>query len=359
MVNNKYWFPLLLVLLLFLIDKVVLIPAVQSCCTQYRGNPFESMANYDFKQDAIVQAARESGRKIILNLGTSRSMGYYRTPTPEHIAVSQYLTDAERKTLSEYQIVNSSLPGASILSAYVRMAQWLDHGLKPDQIWVEISPFSFNKNSMWASFELKHGVPADFALRYLNRLPAEHSKTILTSRLFQVIRFRPGSADQSKSQWENLFAEATRHLDQLPRGIPPYTGVEQGRESKEQLLKYRYVSSEMERTMFQGYKMDPVYARYLDLIRARAQEQGIALVFWKPASHPLWQSVLKRNDSATHWMTEWNRTVARLKTPHSSYLDMDQEGLLHCRFFVDPVHIGNRCYPEMAVRTLQAGAAIP
>lgn len=353
-VTNKFFYPLLLVLVLFALDKLVLLDAVQQCCTNYRINPFTTNLNYDFRQDKIIKEAQSEKKMIVLNLGTSRSMGYYQTPTIEHIQASNYLNKSEKEKLLKYQIINSSLPGSSIISSWVRLTEWLDHGFRPDMIWVEVSPFSFNKNSLWASFEIKHGIPWDLALRYAFDMPALHMKKVISSRIFQMSRFRLGSSVLSKSKWEIMFQKATHNIDVRPTGIPVFQGSMQGKENPQELMLYKYVSKEMKRTMFQNYRLDKNYQHYLMLIVKRARKEKIPIVIWTPPAHPVWQQVANKDVAKTGWIIEWQKMLQQIKKYDAKYLDFNQSSVLKCRYFVDPVHLDVRCFPEMAIRTLQA-----
>lgn len=354
--KNKKWnllLPLLLVFFIFLLDKVALVPAFQKCCTQYRGNPFSQSLDYNFSQDAIIQLAKKENKKIILNLGTSRSMGYYQTPTEEHIKQTRFLSVNQKKAFNKIRIINSSTPGASIISTYVRMNQWLDHGFRPDVIWVEISPFSFNKNGMWTWFEIKHAIPWDFAVKYALEMPANHTKQVLTSRIFATSRFRLGKVDQGLTNWERLFKSVTANLDQAPKGMPGFDGFKEGAEPAASKMLFDYVATEMQRTMFGNYKLDKVYTRYLYLIVARAQTEKIPIVIWIPPSHSIWHKVLDSSNDRNHWRQDWKGLIDKTKKMGASYIDMDLQGQLKCRYFKDPVHIDIRCFPEMASKKLQ------
>ena len=343
--------PLAIVVLVLAVDKIALLDAFQDCCAvSGKVSSFQASLDYDFSQMPMIQTAREAKKKLAMNFGSSRSFGYYVSPTAEQTAASPYLTASEKELLAGWEIVSLAYPGASIVTNYVRMNQWLDRGARPDLIMVEISHFSFNRSSMWFAAEIKHGMPLDFTVRRIFEIPWEHSRMVIGSRIFALSRFRVGKPQVSASQWEMLFQQWTNNNSRRLPGMPPEAGSQRGREPNDQKLLYAYTASEMKRTMFSAYRIDPDLKSYVFAMARRARRENIPIVFWRPAVHPTWQTVIDQTKSAD----DWSLLIRDIRAAGGIYIDLNSPDLLKCDYFRDPVHMDVRCFPEMAVRKITA-----
>lgn len=308
--------------------------------------------NSDFRQDELIAQARKENKRIMMTFGSSRSLGYFAGPTIEQIESSQYITPAQKQKLKDWDVINSAAPGASIVTEYVRMIQWLDHGVKPDLLAIEFSRFSLNANSLWHDEEIKNGIPLDFVLKNIGSMPRAHSATVLGSRVFALSRYRIGAPKAvSAPMWETLFNKFTDQLTQRAHGSPTGAGVRVGREEPIAIATYNHIASEMNRTMFQGYKPDPDMTKYAFLMAERAKRDGIPIVFWNPAAHPIWNAVEEKADPRDRFA----RVVRDLKRTGAIYLDLNRAGVMKCDEFSDPVHSHQNCFPEMAIATIEAG----
>ena len=343
------YIPVFAVLGLFALDKLVLLQSVRECCTKYGGvNAYRASLNYEFPGAEAMRQAAQTGKKIALNFGTSPSFGYYVAPSPEQIAASPHLSFDDRELLTQWEIFNQAYAGASMLTAFVRVYQWLDHGVRPDLIMVEISPAALNQNNIWYESELQNGVPLDFMFRHIADMYPAHVAFVLRSRLIAVTRFRPGIPETAALNFENLRNEVAVFTDARPRGIPLPGGTRPGEESPFERGRNEFILMNMRRQMFSDYRMEPGFARYLERIANRASREKIPLLFWFPPTHPGGLAVIREALDSP----EWKERVRKIQELGAVYVDLNEPGVLRCDYFQDPVHVDPRCIPEIAARKL-------
>jgi hypothetical protein len=348
--NLLVYLPLFLFLALFAIDKIALIPAFRECCTlSGTSTAFRAAIESDFRQDQMIAAARAEGRRLSMNFGSSRSLGYYLSPTRTHVAADRFLTPAEKNLVNSWEIVNSAAPGSSILYAYVRMTQWLDHGVRPEVIFVEFSPVAVTSNTQWFVTELKFGVPLNFTLKHLGKMPYAHVKTILGSRIFQLSRFRIGEPQAATPFLELVVREYADTIVIRPEHAPFSASHRAGQEPPATQLLFTRMTGIMAAGLFSGYRMDPSLLRYVDLMIERARAENIPIVFWRPPAHPMWAQVLKQR--LDPWA--WQRLVKHMRASGAGYVDLSEPGAVRCDYFMDPVHFGEHCVAEVFARKLQ------
>lgn len=345
-------FALLVAVLVVAADKVALLSAFRECCTNAPSvSVYKLSLNADFRQQKMIDAASAQGKKLLMNFGSSRSLGYYTSPSVQQIKESRDITDAERKELLGWEIVNSAAPGATVVTEYVRLMQWLDQGARPDLVAVELSPFSVNGQSMWLNEEIKNGIPWDFAVRYAADMPRSHTATVLGSRIFALARYRLGAPTaMNASIWELMFDNAAANMDKERSGVATNVAVRVGSEPPAVLMMYRHMSSEMRKSMFSAYRVDKDMALYARRILARLNKEKIPVLFWNPAAHPLWLEAERGTDPRN----EFGRLVMELEKEGGVYVNMSEAGQLKCAEFSDPVHLHPNCFTELAVRQIGA-----
>lgn len=345
-------FALLVAVLVVAVDKVALLPDFRACCTNAPSvSVYKLSLNSDFRQQKMIDAARAQGKKLLMNFGSSRSLGFYTSPSVQQIKEAAQITEAERKELLGWEIVNSAAPGATVVTEYVRLMQWLDHGARPDLVAVELSAFSVNGQSMWLNEEIKNGIPWDFALRYAADMPRSHSATVLGSRIFALSRYRIGSPTaMNASIWELMFDNAAANMDKERTGVATNVSVRVGSEPPAVVMMYQHMSAEMRKSMFSAYRVDKDMALYAHRILARLKKERIPVLFWNPAAHPVWLDAERGTDPRN----EFAKLVMELEKEGGVYVNMSDKGRLTCAEFSDPVHLHPNCFTELAVRQIGA-----
>lgn len=342
-------FALAIAALVFAADKIALLPGFRKCCTNApSANVYRLSLDSDFRQEVLINKARSQNKKVFMNFGSSRSLAYYTAPTPELIKQSTDITDAEKKELENWEIINAAAPGASIVTEYVRLMQWLDHGVRPDFVALEFSPFSVSGRSTWLNEEVKNGIPVDFAMRYALEMPKSHTSTVIGSRIFALSRYRIAEPTLlSASLWESFFQNFAEKQDQQKEYVETNVPVRAGSENPAALMIYRHMVNEM-KGLFVGYRVDPDMAKYARSAVKRLKKEKIPLLLWNPAAHPMWLEAEKGTDVRGEFM----RLVDELSADGAVYVNLN--GRVNCPLFADPVHMHARCFPEVAVRQIQA-----
>lgn len=355
--NWQVYIPALLALLMLAVDKIVYIPGFRDCCTVSGSTSFyRSTMEYNFDQEVMFERARERGRSTAMNFGSSRSLPFYAAPTDKQVAESRYLSPLERETLSRWEIVNAAYPGSSMLTSYVRLNQWLDHGARPGVVFVELDPLSVTNRTTWFVTELKFGVPVRFVLGRVFEMPWEHSKTVLGSRIFAMSRYRIGAANQGLSDWERMMSGfASQQGAVRDENAILGEGYEPGRMEPMQAIINLRVVQVLEQDLFKSYRMEPTLASYVELIAERGQREGVPIVFWDP---PASDDMRRLRDQYVNRYA-WERLLRRIRENGAHYLDVSRADSIECKRYIDPVHFAAICAPEVAAKQLTFFESLP
>lgn len=350
--NRKVFIPVVLALFLFAVDKIAYIPAFQECCTASGSKEFfNSTIEYDFSQEIMIDRALEADKRVAMNFGSSRSLPYYAAPTPGQMQRSRFVNDADRRRAADWEIVNAAYPGSSILTSYIRFIQWMDHGVRPDVVFVELDPSLLSNRTMWFVTELKFGVPLDFAAQHIFEMPWQHTKVVFGSRVFAFSRYRLGENQQGMGQVDQIMERLAGELirAERPEDTELRGGNVAGQEPPFQQLLYLRMTNVLEKELFNNYAMNPALTEYVFLILERARAEGVPVVFWHPPTHPIWKNVQERSVDPY----EWRRLIKRIEAAGGRYVDLSREGVIECNEFIDPVHFAQICTPEIAARKLE------
>jgi|JI10StandDraft_1071094.scaffolds.fasta_scaffold561163_1 hypothetical protein len=349
--NSKVLIVLGLAFFIFLFDKLVLIGAVQECCTVAgrQTELFDETVNKKFYQEPIIQESKKNNIKTLLTLGSSRSLGFYKSPTPEHIEVTPFLSPIQKENLLKWEVIPSAYPGASSMISLVRLTQWLDHGYRPDRVAIEISPFSLTEKNQWFRHELLNAVSANHVFEHPEDLSWTHTRKLLGSRIFATSRYRLGKPINSKSDWDIMFETMTAKNSQKKQGIPAEGGILAGKESVTEKIIYDFVVKEITRTTLQNFTFSKDLKSYLLQTVEKCQKNKIDVIVWIPKNHPDLNLKMEQFIPAQ----EWKEFLNQIKRKGIPIVDMNQKGKLNCDFFVDPFHQDVRCFPEITERLIQ------
>ncbi|MCB1179380.1 MAG: DUF1574 family protein, partial [Leptospiraceae bacterium] len=116
--NKTFLYPIAIIFIVFLLDKIVFIPAIQKCCVELGIRDFyiETEKSKQAKFEKFKNA-KDSGKKIILTLGSSISYGFYFKENENFIINNELVSN--KSFLKNYEIINYSNPGISALSYYI------------------------------------------------------------------------------------------------------------------------------------------------------------------------------------------------------------------------------------------------
>ncbi|HRG48723.1 MAG TPA: DUF1574 family protein, partial [Leptospiraceae bacterium] len=212
--NRKYsvYIPILILLLLFLFDKLALVPNFQDCCIQGGLEIFfEASKNDEFPIQERIESAVANQKKIAFNFGSSLSYGFYFNKSKLYFGATEKLTEQNKARVKDWEILNFATPGVTVLSHYVRLNQMLDRGVKPNLILVELAPNSFNANSPYYISEITNAVPLSFVFEHFSEIPFEHFRRILISRIFILSHKKIGKPNKTSNLLHGYFQKFIHH----------------------------------------------------------------------------------------------------------------------------------------------------
>jgi len=343
--NFKVLFVVGIFFLIIAFDKLVYIGFIQECCTinGRQSNIFAETINNEFNQDRAVNLAREQNKKILLNLGSSRSLGFYKSPTNSQIDNTPYLSSSSRIALKEWEILPSAYPGASSLISLVRLRQWIDHGLAPNKIAVEISPFALSENNQWFRHELLNAIPPSYFLQHPQDISWKHLRKLIGSRIFALSRFKLGKPVNSKSDWDLMF-EKVKETNSSQKIDPPIEGgIKYGEEAVTDKLVYDFVIKEITRTTLNNFVFSEDLKAYVLKMADVCLENKIDVVFWIPKNHPDLNLAMNKHIPSN----EWKSLLNEIQSKGIKVVDLNDQEKMKCDYFSDPFHQDVRCFPEI------------
>lgn len=349
--NNKVLFVIGIFFLILGFDKLVYIGFIQECCTinGRQSNIFAETINNEFNQDKLVYLAHEQNKKILLNLGSSRSLGFYKSPTNSQIDNTPYLSSSSKIALKQWEILPSAYPGASSLISLVRLRQWIDHGLVPDKVAIEISPFALSENNQWFRHELLNAIPPNYFLYHPKDISWNHLRKLFGSRIFALSRFKLGKPVNSKSDWDLMF-EKVKETNSSQKTDPPQEGgIKFGEEAVTDKLVYDFVIKEITRTTLNNFVFSQDLKDYVLKMADICIQNNIEVVFWIPKNHPDLNSAMNQHIP----QKEWESFLNQIKSKGTKVLDLNDPELLKCDYFSDPFHQDVRCFPEIGSKLIE------
>jgi hypothetical protein len=336
------WIPIIFFLALFILDKLLLFPAVRKCCTtNHIDLIYQDSLNDIIPHLEEMQRAKDSGKKIAVNFGSSMSFGYY------FLSRSGSIKDREESDSnlvpsesSDWYILNLAYPTATAVTHYVRFNQLLDRRIKPDLIMIEFSPATVNTKTVTLDEEIRNAMATDFVFSHLTEIPISHLWKNLSSRLILSLRYHPGISKVSGFNAEEIYNNI--YLVTINNG--EYNGpvsYSPGQESRERKFM-DIMQLNVMKTLFMDYHFDKNLAGYMDSIIKRSSKEKIPLLLWNPKIHPSAQSIVYDR----HNVAEWGKLIQNIENKVSLYIDFNDPNAIQCNQFIDTFHLGLSCFPE-------------
>jgi hypothetical protein len=356
----KYY---LLLLIIFAIDKLVLIPVVKLNFTNAAAaNPYEETLE---DLDPPVQENRE---RTVWVFGSSRSMPFLRFPVDSQTKVDPYLTGPEKEVVLRTSFLAFTYSAANPYLYLTRLHQLLDRGLKADLIAIELSPSALNRNRSINNVIIMEGIPLVTAWKHPESYPYELRKDILLSRLFATYRYktdfvalltwrpRKEALAFEKLGGAEAFQMATggmrNRVDRVYREEEwndlPLSGGDPALRAQRFELFTRF----HEELYFSGWQLDPALIDAIVAMTRIGHEQGIPVVVFKPALYPTMNALKSKYGYETEILPE---LLARMQPYEGIYVDMNEPGRMKCQFYTDASHLSPRCFTELSARLLEAG----
>lgn len=346
--KNYVYFPILILLSLFLVDKIALLPVIEDCCIQ-RGLEifFSSSRNNEFPAEKRVNKAFKQKKRVAFSFGSSLAYGFYFNKSKEYLAATKKQPPETQNKIRDWEIIHFGIPGSTVISHYVRLEQMLERGLKPNLILVELAPNSFNANSPWYTAEIVNAIPLDFALKHFSEIPLEHFRKILISRMFVLSNKKLGKPTETYNLLHGYFQ---KFIYDYGKQEEQQTSPESFRVGQETVAN-AFLSQSLLQVLklnFTNYKVAPDLAVYAHLLLAKAKKEKIPIVFWFPALHPLARNAI----SGTNTPSSWEAFLKDSPEISSQYIDMNYPENF-CDEFMDPMHMGVSCFAKSFPRFLE------
>lgn len=358
----KYY---LLILVIFFIDKIILIPTIKLNFTNAAAvNPYqETLTNVEPPQEVLHKTKRS-----VWVFGSSRSMGFLRFPVKSQTDVDPYTTPAEKQEINSTDFEPFTYAAANPYLFVTRLHQLLDRGLKPDLIAVEVSPSYLNGNRQINNVITMEGIPLLTALTHPESYTYEMRKDILLSRLFATYRYktdffalltwRPrkeasqfqqlGGIDafeqhQHKAHEKEDRPFADDEWNDLPLEGPPSVARDQ---RLTQFTKFH------EQLYFSGWQLDRKLIDALASIANSGQKNNIPVLFFKPV---LYTDMIALKTKYGYEKEVLPHLLKEIQPYNGIYIDLNSAGIMKCKYFTDASHLSDRCFTEMAAKLIEAG----
>lgn len=346
--KNYVYIPILILLSLFLVDKIALLPVIEDCCIQ-RGLEifFTSSKNNEFPAEERVKKAFLQNKKVAFSFGSSLAYGFYFNKSKEYLAATKSLSTEIQNNIKDWEIIHFGIPGSTVISHYVRLEQMLERGLKPNLILVELAPNSFNANSPWYTAEIVNAIPVDFALQHFREIPFAHLRIILISRIFVLSYKRLGKPTETYNLLHGYFQ---KFIYDYGKQEEQQTSPESFRVGQETVAN-AFLSQSLLQVLklnFTNYTVASDLAVYAHLLHLKAKKENIPIVFWFPALHPLARNAI----SETNTPNSWGAFLKDSPEISSDYIDVNFPENF-CDEFMDPMHMGVSCFAKSFPRFLE------
>ncbi|MDH5657392.1 MAG: DUF1574 domain-containing protein [Spirochaetia bacterium] len=352
---SKYY---LIFTFFFLLDKILLVPELRfSWTVSTPVNPYvDSLDNkeYPYKD--------KKDMRIVWNYGTSRSGCFYRVPVPAQTAVDPYLSQEDRSRINRYEINNFSSRGSDPEIYLTRMLQLLERGIKPDAVFIEISPLSFNENNQFSNFAKTEGISFFTLIGNLDKYSINTIREIVISRLFTSYRYKLSWDKIAKSKNDSSLFMTVMNMRMNKHTAGQKTNqkltdqklndYQSGNMTeRDYLTKFKLVAKIIEQPLLGNWKLDSSRMEAVDTMIRIAEENGIPVVIWRPDVHPLMKEMYVQKNVHRDFEPALQKIIQERKVP---YIDFNSQNLLKCNYFTDVSHLSARCCSEMAARLTEA-----
>lgn len=302
--------PFAYLLLLFIVDKLLLLPAIRQTVTLNPG------LSYDLHDRPEMQIKSDRSRLQIWAFGSSRTVPFRRTSSA---------------TGSQLHVF--AIPG-SVPTVYLHQFLFLrESGERPDVVFIELSPFSVNRNYALRDAFLYETAPDAFIARHLTHYPFEYLQFWAGSRAFVSSVYPPGiySAEQ------RALVQFLNPLENEGGSGPALTGKDiEERHSDENyvsLFRKVYLTGHL-----QNYSIDPVARRSLEALIQEIEREGIPYVIWNPPVHSRLLELYEEAGASG----DFDGLLASLS---SHGINMQEE--IICATYSDESHLADECYAEI------------
>jgi hypothetical protein len=326
------YYPLLLVLFLFGIDKLFSLEIVRKY-TESR----PEFTFYDIKKKLLHQLKefnlkKTREEKLLVLLGTSH-MGEF---SHEYI----------RSKNQNWTTYNFSSPMATPSYLYYNLETILNSGIKPDYIVFEIIPETFREEAN--EYALKFSYDHEFIFKNWKNFSKKELEAYTSANLFSLVRF-PAKLNtvwkrikdpKASAYLEFFYDKVDLAVTQNNGGIPNPILVNTKEDDFEKEAFKFFLQN------FSGtYKESNTQIYFFKKLIQTCIQNQIKLLVYKPIVSKPYQKLLNESSFYKNW---WKSKTDFIKENQLPYLDMAEfTEKIQCRKFVDVHHLSGGCYPEI------------
>lgn len=355
LIRRVLTYPLLLLALILVVDKLALIPGIQEAGRK----PPTPMENLKHAISLTRAAAAADPRPEVVVLGTSRTKGFQHLH-PSTIAKDTYTNQqAKKELLAIHFETGTILPAAEMLVQYVYLREYLRHSVRPRLIVLEVSPGLFNRNTNNNLELFFSGNVFDYALLLElatlvqpDRWPLIGTKVTFAS---YANGFRPENAVRNLLRGRDYRHSAQMAIQLImlqPRTkiIPDdYTDLpEHPIPTKEYQSRIVDYTDYMEGLYLRRHQFDQAELALLGRIIDSCQKAGQPLMLWRPRVHPL----LEQREQKLGITGDFAKVESLIRKKSVPYYDASADPTFACRRHRDSSHLSARCMPHLMHKIL-------
>lgn len=350
-------YPLAALICIILVDKIAILPGLE----KYGRKPSTPMENVRM---AIRESRREAiaaGKPEVLVLGTSRSE-FLKYLHPDDIRRAPFIDASERQRLLAFRFETGTiLPAAGMLVQFVFLREYLDVGVLPQLVLLEVSPATFNANSRnnIETFMTGHVYDARLLVEVFPHLRGAARWDVATRLVFSAYNngFRPEAAVRNMLRSRDYLQEAQlpiRLIAQKTRAVrvPVDHGDvhQEDRSHPEYRARITDYSQYVANQYLRRFQFSESEFRLLQAVLERCVRAGIPVLAWRPRVHPM----LAAKNRERGIDISFERVEAELRRRSVPYYSAQSDESFQCLRFTDASHPSPWCVPYLALRLLGA-----
>ncbi len=349
-------YPLLIVILIFALDKLALIPSIRDY-----GRP--DMTPMENMQTNLATIAKTNSNPDVLVFGTSRS-DIFKFIHPSELPTAPAINSKDKKLLlSTYIETRGVIRASELFVTYAMLRSIIDDGMRPEAVLVEVSPEMFNKNSSFNIYRqiIDQIYPVRYMIELLWFTKGKPFKEALNRTLFAsyAYRFRPERAISriitgkkvSRNNMAVFLLGQVPVTETLPNG---YRDYEPGNIPPDVFQErfIGYLNTLKENGTMMNFEYDPAELEILHRIINVAKENKIKLILWRPPLHPVYNAAIGNTVYREH-----ESGILKVMKDSGFPVINGEKLKMECNRFVDASHVSGRCAPWLMAHIIRSACA--
>lgn len=334
MKSKKFlYYPILLFLILFFIDKIFLLESVRLLIkSDFTYVYYETK---DRLLDLFIQRYKAgeltaNNKKVMVVLGSSRLLYF------------------DNKELEEFypnwEIYNFSSAVTTPAYYWYFLQQIIEAGVKPDLVVLETDPNQFNVNSIFKESNLTYSFDIPFVFEYAGLFGKDYLSYFIGKSLFAVKVNKP----YLDAAYRNYNNPNLPLISAMKDTIRTELIKNKGHASSPVEEFFEKDASNLEATsqrtidwLFSSYKASPMQFDFFEIILSETKKNDIPILIVWPQSSKSMQDRLKMSKLPDEWLTQITNISSKYNYP---ILNMDDTNEYYCNAFADGGHIAKDCY---------------